>query len=168
AAEIEERTEIASKAAFAADNEVSSLAAEIERTRDRIAHLDERLAAAERGQAEARAQAASLDQERDELEARPASLENDEASRLEESENEDLALEHLRAEENHVQAEVDELRQNASAAQAEAAGLEARLDGVIVRRADAERRVEQIESERENIVSEIEILRVKCATLEQS
>ncbi len=168
AAEIEERTEIASKAAFAADNEVSSLAAEIERTRDRIAHLDERLAAAERGQAEARAQAESLDQERDELEARLASLENDEESRREESENEDLALEHLRAEENHVQAEVDELRQNASAAQAEAAGLEARLDGVIVRRADAERRVEQIESERENIVSEIEILRVKCATLEQS
>src|SRR5690606_30847470 len=83
-------------------------------------------------------------------------------------ENEDLALEHLRSEENHVQAEVDELRQNASAAQAEAAGLEARLDGVIVRRADAERRVEQIESERETIVHEIEVLRVKCATLEQS
>jgi chromosome segregation protein len=79
-----------------------------------------------------------------------------------------LELEDLRQGENEAQTEVGAIRSSVASAQAESSGLEARLDGIAMRRADAERRLEQLEAEREQVLQEIEMLRVRRSTLERT
>src|SRR5690606_20620246 len=154
ASEIEKRTDDASKRAFAADNEVSSLQAENQRARDRIVHLEEKRASATRGIEEAAARLSDLSTERQELEQRLDSLSKDEGARQSDAANEDEALEALRNEELDAAKVLEDLRRRLSDAQAKAAAAEARLDGLAARRKDAEERRDALQAEQDHLVGE--------------
>lgn len=168
AALIEARTDESSRRAFAADNEVSTLQAENQRARDRIAHLEERLASASAGGEQARARIEELQSEVESLAAHLESLSSDEEARQADAAAEDEALEMLRAEELMAQEEVDTFRRQSSEIQAQMAGSEARLDGLAARRVDAEVRLETLASEKSTIRGEIENLQARQGALEQS
>jgi len=165
---IEARTDESSKRAFAADNQVSALQAENQRARDRIAHLEEKLESAARGQEQSEARVAELSSEATALEARLLSLSSDEEARQADAASEDEALADLRHEEANAQGEVDAIRRQSAEAQAQAAAGEARLDGLAARRVDSEIRLETLSSERENSSGELETLRARLRALEAS
>lgn len=165
AAEVERQTEGASKAAFSADNEVSSLQAENQRCRDRVTHLEEKLQAADGGAQEAAGQLLELEKERAELEARLSSLSSDEDARKQDASSEDEALVELKGQESEAALVVEASKKQLSEARAQLASLEAKLEGLENRKRDAELRCEGISSEQETITLELETLSGKQTAL---
>ncbi|NLE85076.1 MAG: chromosome segregation protein SMC [Myxococcales bacterium] len=168
AAQIEARTDEASKRAFAADNEVSTLQAENERARDRVMHLEERLRAATQEQQQIQERLGGLEAEREELLERIERLSADEEARLSDAAAEDQALEELRQQELEANEEVQALRREVSTSSAQAAAAEARLDGLGQRMEDARSRLDALATEKESIVGELESLSARKAALEQA
>lgn len=168
AAEIEARTDEASKRAFAADNEVSALQAENQRAKDRIVHLEEKLATAKAGQAEAAGRIADLTQEHKELQQRLTALSEDEGARQTDAASEDEALEDLRGEEAQASTGLEQLRAKLAEAKTRGAAAEARLDGLAARRTDSENRRETLEGEQEQLAGEMETLSGRRTALETS
>src|SRR5690606_10472196 len=164
-AEIESRTDDASKRAFAADNDVSALQAENQRAKDRIAHLEERLKSATEGQAEATTKIAELESEGNEMSARLVSLTDDEGARESDAEGEDQALEELREQEAAAVDELESIRKDLADARAQAASAEARLDGLATRRLDGQERLDALKGEKDAIVGERETLHGRKSAL---
>ncbi len=165
---IESRTDVASKQAFAADNEVSTLQSENERARDRIQHLEEKLDIASLEQIDIERRREILTNEAAELESRLYSLTSDEEARLADAASEDEALAELRAQETEATDEVQALRTETAESSKQAAAAEARLDGLFQRMEDARRRLENLSGERESISGELETLLARKAALELS
>src|SRR5688572_15458010 len=109
AADIEHRTDAAAKSAFEADNEVARLVAEIERSRDKLRHHADRLAAAKREQESIVERTSQLTAERAALQSRIEELSKDEEARAADAKSEDDALDLLRHEEERANQEVQEL-----------------------------------------------------------
>src|SRR5690606_10514349 len=168
AAEIEHRTDAASKAAFEADNEVARLVAEIERSRDKLRHHADRLAAAKREQESIVERTSQLTAERAALQTRIEELSKDEEARAADAKSEDDALELLRKEEERANQEVQELRARSSEVSTRAAAAEARLDGLLQRISDARARVEKHGVERDAHQGELETLTARKHALERS
>ncbi|HEY6728036.1 MAG TPA: AAA family ATPase, partial [Polyangiaceae bacterium] len=168
AADIEHRTDAAAKAAFEADNEVARLVAEIERSRDKLRHHADRLAAAKREQESIVERTSQLTAERAALQSRIEELSKDEEARAADAKSEDDALEVLRHEEERANQEVQELRARSSEVSTRAAAAEARLDGLLQRISDARARVEKHGVERDTHQGELETLTARKHALERS
>ncbi len=164
----EELNDQASHRAFEADNEVSSLHAEFERARDRLAHLTERFDAATVEQSQIAERLAAQCHERAELDARLADLTSDEAQREADTAAEVQTLEELRAEEAAAEDELRGLRVEGGDAQKEAATAEARLDGLASRIEDARQRQERLHQEYGDLDCEIATLDARREALEAS
>src|SRR6187402_1914660 len=103
---IEIRADEASRSAFEADNEVSSLLADLERSRDRLTHLTERLDAVQTELEINEVRSNGLREEREALAARVAELSGDERAREADAMSEIEALSGLQAEEAQASEEV--------------------------------------------------------------
>jgi len=165
---IETRTDEASKRAFGADNEVSALGAEAQRSRDKITLLEQRLEAASAEQEQAVSRIHDLTTESSELTMRLESLTQDEDARLSDAQSEDEALEELRAQESESVNEFETFRRQLAEAKTQAASAEARLDGIAARRLDAQTRMETLVQERESIAGELESLGGRRTALENA
>lgn len=167
ALEIEQKADRASTLAFEADNEVTAVQAEIERSRDRLQHLTERLAAAEVEKEDIARRLAELGSEKEALDARLIDLGSDEQARNADAAREDEALEALRAEEARANEQVTGLRRESSEASAQVAAHEARLEAHKQRIVELDARRERIATERETLEGEIAELEAKKHALEQ-
>lgn len=166
--EIEGRTDDASQRAFEADSEVTSLHAEIERSRDRLGHLTERLHS---GRAELdglRSRHADLTTELELFDQKVDELSRDERAREADALHETEALSGLQGEEARASEEVSNLRRQSGELSAQAAGLDARLDGIAQRVQDGRARRDRVTQERETLGGEQAALVAKKSALERS
>ncbi len=168
AAETEHQTDAASTAAFEADNEVARLVADVERSRDRLRHLSERLTAAKAEQASIVQRMGELTSERKSLQLRLDELGKDEQARQTDAKAEDDALEVLRKEEESANLEVQQLRAQSSEISTQAATAEARLDALLQRIAEARTRADRLSAERDSQQGELETLSARKHALERS
>src|SRR6187402_489026 len=106
----EARTDEASRRAFEADNDVSTLHAEIERSRDRLTHLGDRLSAGRTELDEIATRVLTLKAEQTDFSARIDDLSQDERAREADALAETEALSDLQGEEAHASDAVLDLR----------------------------------------------------------
>ncbi|MCC6216324.1 MAG: chromosome segregation protein SMC [Polyangiaceae bacterium] len=162
---LEDAADAASRAAFDADNRVTSLGAEIGRARDRLTDLGQRLTLGALEKESLDRRAAGLRGEAIEIADRLATLEADETSRAADAASEDEALATLRGGLAEADVTTSRLRAEAGeAARAEAAAT-ARLEAARARLADLERRRERLCSERDALQAESMVLGAKEAAL---
>src|SRR6478609_10686211 len=154
---IEIRADEASRSAFEADNEVSSLLADLERSRDRLTHLTERLDAVQTELELNEVRSNGLREEREALAAREA----DAMSEIE-------ALSGLQAEEAQASEEVHALRRQAGDLTARSAAAEARLDGIAQRLVEARVRNDRLAAERDKLTGELSDCLARKQALEYS
>ncbi|MES1183175.1 MAG: chromosome segregation protein SMC [Myxococcales bacterium] len=151
----EARTDEASRRAFEADNEVSTLHAEIERSRDRLTHLGDRIGAGRTELEDIKTRVASLKAEQGDFSSRIEDLSQDERAREADALAETEALSELQGEEAHASDAVLELRRKTGELTALAAGAEARIDGVAQRVEDGRARRDKVSTEREALTVEL-------------
>jgi chromosome segregation protein len=123
---IENAADLASKQAFEADNEVSGLQAEIERSRERLKHLGERLAAGENESETLGVRLAALGTEVAQIDQGLEHLERDASERASDAEGEDRSLADLRESELGSVAAAQALRASVAEAQRRSAATSAR------------------------------------------
>src|SRR5260370_18295713 len=114
--ELEGTAERAQNDAFAKDNQVRALEAEIARHKDRLGHLDERFATARTEQGDLRSKAQALETECGDIKTALAGLESEEAREAEIALAEHERLEELRGEERTAAAVLGQLRSRARTA----------------------------------------------------
>ncbi len=165
---IEARADQASREAFEADNEVSSLQAEIERSRDRLGHLAERLGSDQTEHDDIVARIEQLDGERADLESRIAELDSDEQARVADAESEDEALAGLRDGSTRANEELLGLRSTAAETTTRAATAAARIDGLRQRIDELRARRERLTAERDGLLGEESTLSARRHALERS
>jgi chromosome segregation protein len=165
---IEQKTDAASQSAFEADNQVSTLHAQMARAQDRLSHLSERLATIDAERTRVSARVSELAAEKLELEARVETLSADEEVRAADVATEEEALTGLRSEEAVAAEEVQQHRAQAAELGKSAAAAEARLDGVAQRLLEAQARQERLAAEQEALVGERGTLEARQHALEQS
>ncbi len=165
---IEQRAEDGSKAAFEADNEVTSATAEIERSRDRLQHLEQRLVQARIELDEVQARHAEQVTEKGELTQRLEYLAQDESARLADTEAEDASLTRLRTEESQALAEVQALRDRVGKTAAEIAAVHERLEAQVQRLAEGHARRDRLASERDVLQGELGSAEARKSALERS
>jgi chromosome segregation protein len=146
---VEDRSELATQAAFRADNDVSALTGELTRARDQLAHLDERMRSSDKEHGELVARRAGLLQEHEDLETRIASLDADAVAREADAAREDEALASLKAEEAAADQVAQSLRLELSEATTGAATVKAKLDAL-------EQRIEETRTRRDRNANELE------------
>ncbi len=168
ALEGEELSERATREAFEADNEVSALQAELERARDRLAHLRERFAALLAEQDLVMGSIAAKRAETGELQGRLEELTSDEEQRESETQRELEALEELRGQEAQAEDALRELRAESGTAQRLAATAGTRLDGLAQRIDEARLRGERLSREDGELQAEIATLDGRRQALENS
>jgi chromosome segregation protein len=151
----EARTDEASRRAFEADNDVTTLHAEIERSRDRLSHLGDRIAAGRTELDDIRTRVLTLKTEQADFSSRIEDLSQDERAREADTLAETEALAELQAEEARASDEVLDLRRKTGELTALAAGAEARIDGVVQRVEDSRVRRDKVSSEREALTAEL-------------
>jgi chromosome segregation protein len=151
----EARTDEASRRAFEADNDVSTLHAEIERSTDRLTHLGDRIASGRTELDDIRTRVVSLKAEQRDFSARIEDLSQDERAREADTLAETEALAELQGEEARASDEVLDLRRKTGELTALAAGAEARIDGVAQRVEDGRSRRDKVSSEREALTAEL-------------
>jgi chromosome segregation protein len=168
ATEMESSADELARAAFEADNDVSSLQAEMERSRDKLTHLNEKLTAidAERQEIDARISRSQLEQ--DEFSQRLAELDQDAQAREADAVAEFEALEALRAEESRALDGVNSLRLRVSEASNQSAAAEARRDGMLARCQDVLKGRERLVTEQDTVVAELGELFARRGALESS
>ncbi len=154
AAGIEAASDEAARRTFEADNEVSSLQAELERGRERLTHLDHRLMGGNLELESIVAKVQSLQAERAQISTRVQELGSDERAREADALSETEALTSLQAEEAKATAQVAELRKGEGELGARAAAEGARLDGIVQRRDEARTRRDRLTAEREKLDGE--------------
>ena len=165
---IESRADDASRRAFDADNQVSSLQAEIERSHDRLQHLEERLRSGQTEREEILARIEGLRSEQETLSARIEELGRDESAREADAAAEDAALEGLREEEARANDAVQAVRNQAAETSRQAAGAEVRLDNFTQRIEEARARRDRLTAERETLHGELTSLSARQHALERS
>jgi chromosome segregation protein len=165
---IEIRADETSRSAFEADNEVSSLLADLERSRDRLQHLTERLDAVQTELEINEVRSNGLRSEREALAARVAELSGDERAREADAMAEIEALSALQAEEAQASEEVHALRRQAGDLTARSAAAEARLDGIAQRLVEARVRHDRLVAERDRLTGELSDSLAKKQALEYS
>lgn len=165
---MESQTDELARAAFEADNEVSTLQVEIERARERIAHLTAKLGsvATERQEIDERMARSQL--EEDAVRDRLTELDRDQQSRETDAVSEIENLEALRAEENRAVNDLNTSRQKVHAAANQAASASARHDGLVARRQDAFKGRERLVSEQDSLGAELGELFARRGALETS
>ncbi len=168
AAAIEERAEQASREAFEADNEVSGLAAEIERSRDRLGHLSERLATDQAELEKVTSRLTELREEEVDIGQRIEQLDGDERARQADAETEDETLAALRADEAGAQADVQGLGSKLASGRTQVAAVEARIDGLSDRIREARARRDRLGDERQALLGELGDLEARKHALERS
>ena len=165
---IEIRSDEASRSAFEADNEVSSLVADLARSRDRLTHLTERLDAVQTELEINEVRSNGLREEREALSARVAELSGDERAREADAMAEIESLSGLQAEEAHASEEVHALRRQAGDLTARSAAAEARLDGIAQRLVEARVRNDRLAAERDKLTGELSDCIARKQALEYS
>jgi len=165
---IEIRADEASRSAFEADNEVSSLLADLERSRDRLTHLTERLDAVQTELEINEVRGNGLREEQAALAARVAELSGDERAREADAMGEIEALSGLQAEEAQASEEVHTLRRQAGDLTARSAAAEARLDGIAQRLVEARVRNDRLAAERDKLTGELSDCLARKQALEYS
>ncbi|HEX3776378.1 MAG TPA: chromosome segregation protein SMC [Polyangiaceae bacterium] len=165
---IEIRADETSRRAFESDNEVSSLLADLERSRDRLTHLSERLDAAQTELELNEVRSKGLRDEREALAARVNELSGDERAREADALAEIEALSGLQAEEARASEEVHALRRQAGELTARSAAAEARLDGIAQRLVEARQRNDRLVIERDKLTGELSDCLARKQALERS
>jgi chromosome segregation protein len=165
---LESETDETAKAAFEADNEASSYQAEGERSRDRLAHLTDRLAAIELEQKDVAERIAVLSAEQEELERRSADLGRDQQAREQDAAAELESLEILRLEEQRAGEQVQGIRARVGQASNQAAAAAARLDALEQRHSDLRGQRDRLEFELVKMTTELSELDARRGALEQS
>ncbi len=163
---IEGQAEQASKRAFAADNEVSALQAENQRAKDRVVHLEQRLAEALREHEDVLRRASEVTREHGEHLAQLEALARDEAARKADATAEDEALAALQKDEKARTEALDGVRRQLATLQTQAAAATARLDGIVRRRSDAQTRSDALDAEGETTEAELGTLSARKSALE--
>lgn len=164
----EARTDEASRRAFEADNDVSTLHAEIERSRDRLTHLGDRIAAGRTELDDIKARVLTLKSEQADFSSRIEDLSQDERAREADTLAETESLAELQGEEAHASDAVLELRRKTGELTALAAGVEARIDGVAQRVEDGRARRDKVSGERELLTAELVDHQARKVALTQS
>jgi chromosome segregation protein len=154
AAAIEAATDEASRSAFEADNEVSSLQAELEKARERLTYLEHRLMGGDLELRSILEKTAQLSSEQEQVETRVSELSSDERAREADALQETEALSSLQSEDSKAAGLVLELRKVASELKTRAAALGARLDGLAQRREEAHTRRDRLVLEQEKLEGE--------------
>jgi chromosome segregation protein len=167
-AAVEERSEQAAQASFRADNDVTTLQAELTRARDHLTHLDERLKSAATEKDDLAVRLAGLGSERADLRARLRSLESDAEAREADTVAEEEALSTLRAEEATADELAATLRQQVTEATSSAAAVQARLDGLVQRITETRGRRDRTAAELERITEELSNLAAHESALQKS
>src|SRR5450432_797811 len=165
---IEIRADETSRSAFEADNEVSSLLADLERSRDRLQHLTERLDAVQTELEINEVRSNGLRGEQEALATRVAELSGDERAREADALSEIEALSGLQAEEAQASEEVHTLRRQAGDLTARSAAAEARLDGIAQRLVEARVRDDRLVAERDKLTGELSDCLARKFALERS
>lgn len=165
---VEARTDEASRRAFEADNDVTTLHAEIERSTDRLTHLGDRLTAGRAELEDIRARVLTLKAEGADFTARIEDLSQDERAREADALAETEALAELQGEEARASDEVLSLRRKTGELTALAAGAEARIDGAAQRVQDGRARRDKVSAEREALTAELSDHVARKAALAQS
>ena len=165
---IEIRADEASRSAFEADNEVSTLLADLERSRDRLTHLTERMDAVQTELELNEVRARGLSEEQAALAARVAELSGDERTREADALAEIEALSGLQAEEAQASEEVHVLRRQSGDLTARSAAAEARLDGIAQRLAEARVRIDRLATEKDKLTGELSDCLARKQALEHS
>lgn len=168
ALELESETDETAKAAFEADNEASGYLAESERCRDRIAHLNDRMAAVEVEQKDVAERINALLTEQQELERRAAELGRDRQTREQDAAAEIESLDVLRVEEQRAGEQVQVLRGRVGQAGNQAAAASARLDALEQKHSDLRGRRDRVESDLVTVSAELSELEARRTALEQS
>jgi chromosome segregation protein len=165
---IEDRAKRAANDSFRADNEVTSLVAEINQATERLEHLGLRLTS---GQAELEVIAgkmASLQGELETLDARIADLDEDERARQADAETEAEQLSGLREGEQAATAAVLAVRERTSELSRESAATGARIDGLVQRVADSRTRQDRLVLEQQQVEEELASLAARERALEEA
>ena len=168
AAAIEEQAKEASNDAFASDNQVSSLVAEINHAQERLEQLNLRLTT---GQSELEIlsqRLTELGNEAGDLDARIHELGVDEQAREADAAAEDETLHSLREGELNATRSVAELRQQAGEHSKQIAAIEARLEGLVQRVTEGRARHDRLTGEIETVTGEISTLQARENALERS
>ncbi len=168
AGNVEEKSEELSRAAFGADNDVSTLQAELTRSRDHLAHLDDRLKTAASAHDSLSLKLAQLVAERGELAGRMQSLGRDAEAREADASGEEQALVALQAEEATAHEVAEAARADVTGATTSSAALRARLDGFRRRTEETRERRARTLTELERIAEEIADLTSHEAALRRS
>jgi chromosome segregation protein len=164
----EARTDEASRRAFEADNDVSTLHAEIERSKDRLTHLGDRIGAGRTELDDIATRVLSLKTEQADFSSRIEDLSQDERAREADTLAETEALAELQGEEAHASDAVLDLRRKTGELTALAAGAEARIDGVAQRVEDGRARRDKMSNERDALTSELSEHTARKVALTQS
>ncbi len=154
AQQIEQRADQASRQAFEADNELTTLSGEIQRTTDRLGHLSEREQAAQRELAEVCDRLERARAEGAEVWARLEGLEEAQRSRSESAEAEDLALAELHAGLTRASEATATLQRALAEARTEAARATTRLEALAEQVSAGRARLERLTAEREALAGE--------------
>ncbi len=145
----------AARAAFDADNQVTSIHTETQRARDRMSVLVEKLDAIQSEQEELEHRQLELEEERTTLDDRIGELERDWQARELDAQAEVETLEELRAGETAATISVQDHRGQVNEASNRAAALEARLDALVAQRNELLTRRERLEAERDALSDEM-------------
>jgi chromosome segregation protein len=168
AAGIEASAEEAARSAFDADNQVSSLQAEIERAKERLTYLDHRLMGGNLELESILGKVRELSAEQTQIAVKVEELGTDERAREVDALRETEALTGLQAEEARASAEVLEIRKSTGELSARAAAQGARLDGIAQRRDESRIRRDKLASERERLEGEHSDAGARKVALERS
>lgn len=168
ALELESETDETAKAAFEADNEASTFLAEGERCRDRLTHLNDKLAAIEIEQKDVAERIATLLTEQEELERRATELGRDQQAREQDAAAEIESLDILRVEEQRAGEQVQSLRARVGQASNQAAAASARLDALEQKHSDLRSRRDRLETDLVNLSTELSELEARRTALEHS
>jgi chromosome segregation protein len=165
---IEAATDEAARRAFEADNQVAILASELDRARERLAHLNQRLDAGNVELETMAGRSAQLVAEKNQLGSRIEELGSDERAREADTLNETEQLARLHQEEAAASAEVLKFRQETGELGARVAAQGARIDGLAQRLDETRARRDRVVSEREGLESERSDASAREQALERS
>jgi chromosome segregation protein len=168
AIELELETDETAKAAFEADNDVTTQNAQISRSRDKMAHLTDKMAAIEIEQRDVAERMQSLLTEQEEFEKRVSELSRDLRAREEDATAEAESLDVLKLEEQRAQETVQNIRSRVNQASNQAAAASAKLDALEQRHGDLRARRDRIEGEFTKLNEELLELEARRAVLETS
>ena len=166
AMELESETDETAKAAFEADNDVTTQQAQIGRCRDKMTHLTDKMAAIEVEQRDVAERMKSLLAEQEDFEKRVTDLARDKRAREEDASAEAESLDVLRMEEQRAQEQVQNIRARVSQAGNQAAAASAKMDALEQRHGDLRSRRDRIEGEFTKLSEELLELEARRAALE--